>query len=237
MAIALVNCNFPAEAVNEISKHAKVFSMPRAKYLPRPVSEHPDMIAFVGFGHIVCHKDYYENNNSLMDSIASEGNLKLIVSDEKISEKYPHDAIFNACQVGKFLFCNEKNISRHILDTASKNGAEIIHVNQGYTKCSMLIVGDNDIITSDRGIHTAAQKLEINSLLIGAGSVSLEPYEYGFIGGATGKLGNKIFFCGELEEHPDRVKIQEFISSCDKECIFLPFDKLTDMGSILFIQK
>ena len=90
-------------------------------------------------------------------------------------------------------------------------------------------------ITADRGIHRAAREAGINSLLIGAGNVSLDPYEYGFIGGATGTFKNKVFFCGDLEEHPDKQKIVEFISACGKECVFLPFERLTDTGSILFV--
>ena len=104
------------------------------------------------------------------------------------------------------------------------------------SKCSTLIVGENDIITADRGIHRVAQSAGINSLLIGVGNVSLEPYEYGFIGGASGTLGNTVYFCGDLKEHPDKQKIVEFISACGKECVFLPFERLSDMGSILFVE-
>ena len=234
MASALVNCNFPDRAIKELSKYATVIPLPAAHYLTAPMAHHPDMLVFVGSGLFVCHRKYYIENSVLIDSIVARSALKLVISDEEIADTYPHDAIFNACTVGKFLICNTKNVSEHILDMASKNGLEPLHVNQGYTKCSTLIVGSNELITSDRGIHAAAQGVGIKSLLIDSGNVTLKPYNYGFIGGASGTLDNKVFFCGNLDGHPDKERIVSFISDCGKECVFLPFEELEDTGSILF---
>ncbi len=237
MSLAIINSTFPEKAIKMLSLDGhEIIALPPSKALPHPMSTHPDMLLFCGFGAIVCHKDYYEENRTLIDIIVNKSENRLILSDEKIEEEYPRDAIFNAAVVGNNLLCNTRFISRYILELANINGINIIHVNQGYTKCSTLIVGENNIITADRGIHSAAQKAGINSLLIGAGNVSLDPYEYGFIGGATGMLENKVFFCGDLEEHPDKEKIVEFISACGKEGVFLPFERLTDTGSILFIK-
>lgn len=236
MVNAIINSNFPKSAIEALNREGFItIPLPSNEKIEFPVSTHPDMIIFVGFGSLVCHRDYYLNNQELIDSLVNIHSLCLLISDEEICSKYPDDAIFNACIVGNTLICNTKHISKLLLEVATTNGANIIHTNQGYTKCSTLIVGENDIITSDCGIHTAAQKAGINSLLIGAGNVSLEPYEYGFIGGATGLYGSKVYFCGNLDKHPDKEKICEFIESRGKECVFLPFDKLSDMGSIIFI--
>ena len=194
------------------------------------------MILFIGWGNLVCGKEYYEKNSEIIDLITSSASLALVLSEEEITEEYPHDAIFNAALVGNNLFCNTRIISKHILALAQENGANIVHVNQGYTKCSTLVVDRDHIVTADRGIHKAAQAAGVDSLLISSGNVSLEPYEYGFIGGASGETDGTIYLCGSLENHPDGEKISEFIASCGKKCTFLPFDKLTDMGSIMFIK-
>ncbi len=235
MVTAIVNSNFPKSATDTLNRNGFItIPLPSNDKIEFPVSTHPDMLVFIGFDAVVCHRDYYNENRSTVDLILGE--KKLILSDEIISKEYPLNAIFNAAIVGKNLLCNTKYISKHILGLAKENNANVIHVNQGYTKCSTLIVGENDIITSDRGIHAAAQASGINSLLICTGKVSLEPYEYGFIGGASGTYGNKVYFCGSLDAHPDKENICEFIAACGKECIFLPFDKLTDTGSILFVE-
>ena len=236
MVKAIVNCKFPDEAVKLLNDYGfDTVSMPEAEYLAEPMSTHPDMLIFIGFGSIVCHEYYYKCNKSLIDSIAHNSSLELIVSCDEISSSYPLDARFNACVVGNSLLCNTKNVSKHILGAATKHGANIIHVNQGYAKCSTLVVDDESIITSDIGIHNAVQGSSINSLLISVGNVALDPYEYGFIGGASGTSHDTIYFCGNLDLHPDYKKIISFISERGKKCVFLPFKKLTDMGSILFI--
>ncbi len=237
MSTALINCNFPDDAKAMLAADGiNAISLPAWDELDAPMSAHPDMLLFLGFGHLICHRNYYDKNKSLIDSIARESNLGLILSDEEIGKKYPRDAIFNACIVGDRLICNTNFVSKHIIELANKNNAQIIHVNQGYTKCSTLVVSNNDIVTADRGIHKAAQRNGINSLLIGAGNVSLEPYDYGFIGGATGLAEGKIYFCGGLDTHPDREKLLEFISLCGKKRVFLSFPELCDTGSILFIE-
>ena len=237
MSLAIINSAFPEKAIEQLNKYGhKTVFLPPSVALPHPMSTHPDMLVFIGFGALIVHRDYYEENRDIVDAIAKHGGCRLILSDEEIGKEYPRDAIFNAAVVGNVLLCNTKFISKYILELAKKNGASIIHVNQGYTKCSTLIVGENDIITADRGIHRAARETGINSLLIGAGNVSLDPYEYGFIGGATGTFKNKVFFCGDLGEHPDKQKIVEFISACGKECVFLPVERLSDTGSILFVE-
>lgn len=235
MAKAIVNGKFSKDAKDKLSRMGfEVTPLPESRSLAYPMSTHPDMLIFIDFDSLVCHKNYYEGNRDIIYSIVNGSGLSLALSEEKIDKNYPHDAIFNAAVVGNSLICNTKYVSRHILDIAKTQNANIIHTNQGYTKCSTLIVGENDIVTSDRGIHAAAQASGINSLLIGSGNVSLEPYEYGFIGGASGMYENKVYFCGNLDSHPDKEKICEFIAACGKECVFLPFDELTDMGSIIF---
>ncbi len=237
MTIAITNSGFPKSATDALEKEGfKTIPLPASKSLDQPMASHPDMLIFVGFDSLVCHRKYYEENKTVIDLIASEGALSLVLSDEEISPKYPLDALFNACIVGNMLLCNTKHISKHIIEIARSRGANIVHVNQGYTKCSTLVVNDNNIITSDRGIHLTAQRADINSLLIEIGGVSLNPFEYGFIGGASGSCGSKIYFCGNLYGHPDKYKICEFITLCGKECVFLPFDELTDTGSMFFIE-
>ena len=236
MSLAIINSAFPEKAIEKLNADGhKTVLLPPSSALPLPMSTHPDMLLFIGFGAVIVHKGYYEANGAVIDAVAAHGGLRLIVSDEEIGMKYPRDAKFNATVVGNNLLCNIRSVSRHILELAEENGVNIIHVNQGYTKCSTAVIGENDIITADRGIHRAAQKTGINSLLIGAGNVELLPYEYGFIGGATGTHGKKVYFCGSLDAHPDKDSIVKFVAACGKECVFLPFEILNDMGSILFV--
>ena len=209
--------------------------MPSCDHLQQGISSHTDMLIFIGFDKLFCHRSYYEANRSIIDRILSISNLSLSLSDESLSENYPNDVLFNAIKIGDKLICNKKTVSQHILEAADSNGCDIIHVPQGYTKCSVCAVTDNAIITSDKAIHTACSALGIDSLLITVGNISLPPYDYGFIGGASGAYLDKVYFCGDLSSHPDGAKISDFCKLHGKEAVSLSKDNLQDVGSLFFI--
>ncbi len=209
--------------------------MPPFDSLEEAVSSHTDMLLFIGFDRLFCHADYYVCNKELIDRIASLTGFELTLSNEKSGKKYPHDVLFNACIMGHKLICNKKTVSKLILDSAMSANYEIINVSQGYTKCSVCPIGENALITSDKAIANACMTHGIEVLLISEGNVSLPPYDYGFIGGASGIHGANAYFCGSLDIHPDNVKIKMFCESNGIKVISLSNGPLQDVGSIFFI--
>lgn len=209
--------------------------MPPASFLQEGVSSHPDMLIFLGFGKLFCHKKYYENNRELIDRIAALSGTELTLSEEKISADYPHDVPFNACLLGKRIICNEKTVSHLILSAARACGCEIIGVPQGYTKCSITVVSESAIITADKAISEVCRAFGIDVLTVCEGHISLPPYNYGFIGGASGAHGDKVYFCGSLEGHPDGNRIKKFCDDHGKSAVSLSNGELQDVGSLFFI--
>ena len=121
-----------------------------------------------------------------------------------------------------------------LIGEARKIGLAFIHVNQGYTKCNCVVVDGNSVITADRGIVSALKKCpDIDVLPISQGFVRLEKFEYGFLGGASGKVGNEIVFNGDLSAHPDYEAICRFIEARGLSVKYFPGYPLTDIGSIL----
>lgn len=209
--------------------------LPSAPYLQIAVESHTDMLIFMGFGKIFCHENYYVSNREIIDRIASLSNSEVCLSKEPTGAKYPYDVLFNACLVGNNLICNEKTISKLILDEAKAQGYQIVNVSQGYTKCSICVVSDNAIITADCGIAKACRERKIDVLEISQGHISLPPYDFGFIGGASGTRGDKVYFCGSLGTHPDGEKIKGFCLKHKKIAVYLSDGELQDVGSLFFI--
>ena len=194
--------------------------------LSYPVDTHADMLLLNIDDAIFVHKDYKIN-------ITFQKNV--IKIDEPISSKYPNDILLNIAIVGKNAFCNTKYSSKTVLKYLEEKDFSIHHVAQGYAHCSTCIVSENAIVSADKGIVEAAQKQGIDALLISSGHVSLPPYEYGFIGGASGSNGDKIYFCGSLKHHPDGEKIRQFCEKHGKSAIELSNSPLVDIGGIMFI--
>lgn len=233
---ALTDCRADASLLSAIKEYGfEPILMPPASYLQSGVASHTDMLIFIGFGKLFCHASYYDGNKDLIDLIALAADLDLSVSTEQTGEKYPFDVLFNACLLGNKLICNEKTVSKLILDAAKAAGCEIISVPQGYTKCSVCIVSDNAIITADKAIAAAGCAAGIDVLTVSEGHISLPPYNFGFIGGSCGECGGKVYFCGSIDSHPDGSKIKEFCKKHGKTAISLSDRELTDVGSLFFI--
>lgn len=149
---------------------------------------------------------------------------------EKVGPSYPENSIYNAACTGTYFIHNLKHTDPSLLKQVSH--LEQIHVAQGYTKCNIVIVNETSIITSDQGIFRAcSEKLDV--LLIKPGHVKLRYFPYGFLGGASGRIGKTIFFNGNLSAHPDYKKIASFIEERDLEIIYFKQYELEDIGSII----
>lgn len=172
---------------------------------------------------------------------------------------YPGDCIFNAACTGKFFIHNTKITDKKLLEEAKKAGMRIIDVKQGYAKCNCLIVDERSIITSDAGIAEKCRKYNVSArsatqpsgssdavlhesdtidcLLINPGNILLEGFEYGFIGGASGRICDEIIFSGDLSAHPDCARISDFITERGLKIRYFKDYPLTDIGSIVFERR
>ena len=197
-------------------------------FLPEPVNSHADLqILHLGNNDIFC-----QNEHLCIGEFKSKFNLKKI--KESAGNRYPDDVKLNCAIIGKKIICNIRTISRDILEYAESNGLTVINVNQGYSRCSICVVNENAIITDDESIFAAAGNFFDDTLFISKGSIGLNGYGYGFIGGCSGKIDkNKIAFNGAIESHKDYKKILDFLSRNSIECIELNNKPLYDIGGIL----
>lgn len=226
----------PSDALSSLENLGfEILPLHSAKYLAPPVSSHPDMILFVGFGKLFCHRKYYEENKSDIEKILALSSYKLVLSDEHTQSTYPADVLFNCVTLGNNLLCNKNTISELILKEARLNNFNIIHTNQGYTKCSVCKIAEDAIITSDNSIYKACTKNNIDVLMISSGGVSLNGYDCGFIGGATGTYKDKVYFCGNVSEHPHAKRIIDFCHLHKKEVVSLSNSPLYDIGTMFFV--
>lgn len=155
---------------------------------------------------------------------------------KSIKGKYPGNVALNAALIGKYLFCKASAIACEVYEYCSKNGITIVNVKQGYTKCSTLIVDKKAIITADIGIYKAAEKYEIDCLLIKPGYIYLDDKNYGFIGGASAVIGESVLFFGDINTHPDAESMINFIKKHNKNCISLTDHKLSDIGGAVLLK-
>ncbi|MBR3785058.1 MAG: hypothetical protein IKJ77_01425 [Firmicutes bacterium] len=149
---------------------------------------------------------------------------------------YPAEAAFNGTCTGRYFIHNLKITSPRLLDAAHTAGMELIHVPQGYAKCSTVIIDERSIITYDRGIARACTETASGGpdvLLVSPGHVLLPGYKTGFIGGCSGRVDDEVIFNGDLAAHPDFAAIHSFIEERGLKCTWFDQYPLTDIGSII----
>ncbi len=152
------------------------------------------------------------------------------VPDTPLGDKYPADVPLNAALFGNYAILNLRTVCPNI----DFSGRTLIPVRQGYTKCSVVPVTENAIITDDVSIASAAEKSGLAVLLVSKGDVVLRGREYGFIGGCCGLVApDTMLFNGSLASHKDGEKIRAFLSSFGVRAEEAGDFPLTDIGSIL----
>lgn len=193
---------------------------------------HADMQCLIFDDHAFVLKE----STSLADTLSEY--YHVVLTEENIGGKYPDNVRLNAAVVGNTIVANLKALDKKVLTYAEKAGYQLIHVNQGYAKCSMAVVSDRAVITADSGIYNSLKETNIDVLKIRQGRVKLSGAEYGFIGGASGSDSNNgkrtIYFAGCIERHPDYDDIKMFCDQHRTEIVSLTEDNLTDIGGMIF---
>jgi len=199
------------------------------------ISYHPDvMLHHLGKNKIVvapnvCQKFVYK--------LEDEG-FKIILGKLPVGEKYPSSVLYNVARIGNFAVCNKKYTDEVLLGELYKEKVKIIDVKQGYCKCSICIVNEKSIITSDIGIYKKVINEGLSCLLIRPGYVTLEGLNYGFIGGATGLISkNVLAFYGNIDSHPDRDTIKSFLLNNNVIWRQLYEGSLLDFGTIIPLKE
>jgi len=174
---------------------------------------------------VSCHPDIYYCR------FADENVIKAMSGE--IGEAYPENIGFNAVCLDRYFIHNLKYTNPRLLEYAKQLDLQLINVKQGYAKCSCVVVDGKGIITADDGIYSVLSKFDdIDILKVTAGHVLLSGFDYGFLGGASGRIGDTVYFAGDITKHPDFKAIRTFILNRNVNLKWFDFP-LTDIGSII----
>lgn len=199
------------------------------------ISHHPDIFLHpIGGDRIV-----YAPGISPETLTALDGHgFCLIRGAAELGSRYPMNIAFNVARVGHFAIHNFRYTDPVVLEELKKLEVELINVKQGYAKCSVSVVDEKSIITSDKGIARAADKKGMDVLLIEPErGIRLPGLDMGFIGGSTGLLGRHQWaVTGDLDSLKSGPEIRAFLLSRNIEPVCLSPEQIVDVGSILPIQ-
>ncbi|WP_242972948.1 DUF6873 family GME fold protein [Anaeromicrobium sediminis] len=231
MKKALIDGRASVEIIKNLEKlNIKAIKTPKCKELYEAISFHVDILSYkVDNTNIIVAPNIYD----FIKEELCKNQINPIKGSAFLKSNYPYDIAYNVARVGRYAIHNFEYTDKLILDHLKKENVELINVKQGYSKCSICIVNEKAIITSDQGIANSLKGHDIDVLLINAGHISLKGLDYGFIGGCTANMNNKqLLFTGTLSNHPDEIKILDFLKKYEIEPLFLSKENLIDLGTI-----
>jgi hypothetical protein len=229
--LIIIDKKIPRQAKDKLASFGKLMELETEKITYDAISGHPDI-----FFHQSPDDLFVSPNlpDKYLEILKEEG-IPFVMGEQGVGEKYPASASFNAVSTKNLLIHNFRNTDAAI--TRRLDDADLIHVDQGYTRCNLIAFDDKHFISSDEGIDRILKRFDKDSLLVSNEGIELKGFDHGFFGGCCGIYHNKLFVLGSLDEHPQNQDIEEFVARQGHYIIELYDGPLFDGGSIIFLQN
>lgn len=230
--LALVDSRITKEMIISLNKlNIYLIKSTKCEETYNAISCHPDInLIKLQNNDILVSPNVYDYYNKTLSPLG----FNVIKGESIIEKKYPNNVAYNAAILGNKVIHNFNFTDKKLLSYIEENKFKKIHVNQGYCKCSICIVDENSIITSDEGIYNEVINHNIDCLLIEKNHIDLFELNYGFIGGCSGLISkDTLAFFGDISKHPNFNEIKSFLESKNKKFISLSTEKLLDLGSLI----
>lgn len=204
----------------------RVIPCPRNPYVDARLSYHSDLSVYHVGG-----KCFYLARHLRDSELAKE--LEHLGASVRFSKarqggEYPLDASLCALPLGDAVYHNAKICDELIVQSTSR----FENIKQGYAKCAVCPVSSDAAITADKGVARVLEKNGVRVLQVLPGGILLDGFDEGFIGGAAFKIAPDVLaFTGSLDLHPDKEKIEEFLSECGDRPEYLTAGQAFDIGS------
>lgn len=232
----IASATMPAEARENLSKLGSVIWLEPSDLAYPSISSHPDIFFF-------CHNErhcesviYAPNIGKRITHALSQLDIK--EGNASVGHKYPETCHYNAVGIGNTLIHNLLHTDSSILDLYGKMWTKSVqlNVNQGYTRCNLLALNENNYITSDFGIKKVLEENGFNVFYVDPHQIALPGHDHGFFPGCCGLVDDYVVVCGSLKHLRECKELKKFIRRNGMRIIELYDGELIDVGSIFFVR-
>jgi len=227
--LIIIDNKLPGKAKKKLAEYGNLMELQTSGIVYEAVSGHPDIF----FHHTGDQWIIAPNLPREYFDILDKHGVKYVIGEQDVGEKYPATSIYNAVSVGNLLIHNFRNTDSMI--TRTLEDADLIHVDQGYTRCNLLAINEENFITSDHGIERVLKRFGKDCLYVDPTGIQLPGVRNGFFGGCCGVYDGNIFIIGSLAHYPDGKIVHDYIINKGGRIIELFPGPLFDGGGIFFI--
>jgi len=220
----------PEQAKETLKKYGEVIEFFSENICYEAISGHPDIFMTQVTGRLIVAP----NLPKVFQELLTEKKIVFSVGEKPVGNKYPETSFYNAVVTEKYLIHQTLQTDDSIqLKCLQKTK---ISVKQGYTRCNLIALNDQKMITSDQGIYQQLSKNGIDVLFVDPRGIVLPTFDHGFFGGTCSISGNKLFITGNLRYFSEGKNVRSFIEDAGTEIVELYKGPLFDGGGIFFVE-
>lgn len=229
MAIVFVGEQIYPSLEQELLKQHKVLKIKATEHLYKGIKDHSDLHVHSLEGIVYLSQ---ECAGDLLPHLTSM-NIPCVTIKKTLGNAYPQTVPLNLVTTRTLAIHNFEHTAPEILNTLSKTRRKLIHVKQGYTRCTLLPLSSDCFLTSDKGIYKRLKKESIQIDYIENGPIRLPHQPDGFFPGCCGVIENVLYINGDLTCHPSADTIQQRCHDLSLTIVDVPGKPLQDIGSII----
>tara|TARA_Y100001954_G_scaffold232473_1_gene283809 strand:+ start:345 stop:1031 length:687 start_codon:yes stop_codon:yes gene_type:complete len=227
--LIIVDKKIPEEAKARLKHYGELLELETNGITYNAISGHPDIFITKALDKWIIAP----NTPNYVKDILREREIDFVEGEEAVDEKYPQSSKYNVVCTSTHLIHNFRNTDSII--TRKCEDLDLIHVDQGYTRCNLIPLTNDAFISSDKGISKVLDRYGIENIYVNPKGIELPGFTHGFFGGCCGIFDQKLFVIGKIDHLENAKEFREFITSKNIEIIELYNGNLFDGGSILFL--
>ena len=230
----IASATMPEPAKESLSKMGSVTWLEPSDLAYPSISSHPDIFFF-------CHNERHCDSVICAENVHIDlpENIMVVNGGKSIGNAYPATVSYNAVGVGNMLIHNLQYTDekiKELYENVSTKSVQL-NVNQGYTRCNLLALDENNFITSDFGIKKVLEDNGRNVFYVDPHQITLPGHDYGFFPGCCGLVDDCVVVCGALKHLKECKELKKFIRRNNMKIIELYDGEPIDVGSIFFIRN
>lgn len=227
--LAIVDARAPHSALESLRDEFETILFNTSEQTYVEVAGHPDIFMFQHERTIIAASN---TPKSVLDAIR-RSRSELIVSSLMVGKQLIDSTFFNCCVTESYWMHKPAYSAPEVTEFCRSK--TFIALPQAYARCSTIAISDSCIISSDMGVCKALIRVGIQPLYVDPNEITLPGFRYGFIGGTCGRVGEKLYFLGNIRAHGWGAVLDSYLSRHGIEPICLCNSKLYDGGGIFFV--
>ncbi len=217
----------------------EILEIPTNKNVYYEISSHVDIFAVRVKDNLILEPTVYE---LLQEKIRKSSDVRVIKGQNTVKYKYPFDVPYNICITKDFAIGNFKYIDPVLDNVIGKSDLRKVHINQGYSKCSIAVIDDNIVVVNDKSIAKILEKNGLEVIFLND-NLDIKLYKddkefsgmNGFVGGCLQRIDNYIYVSGGMQIIDKNGTIRKVINDRNLQCIDFKEFEIIDYGGMIII--